>query len=184
MKKFLSIIFIIAFTHSFAQETIDSAEVKKLQSYEFSGVFRSAVSANFGGIAGIIGVSYDFFMSEHWGFEIGGGYPGAGFGFRYYPYKIERSKGKFYIAQRNVIFGKSLGKETKMQYGLCFGVTHFGTNRMNYSLDLGPMYEHTVDTFDYISPENGPFNIMFNFKVGYRFSFKYMKRKRELEAKK
>ena len=71
--------------------------------------------------------------------------------------------------------------ETKS--GLCFGLTYFGTGRWNWGLDLGPMYEHSTSSFDQTIPETGPFNLMFNFKAGYRFSFKAWKRVREIEGK-
>jgi hypothetical protein len=168
---------------SFSQVEIDSAETAKLQGFQFGGLYRSAISANAGGVSGLVGITYDLLLSKHWNFEIGGGYPGAGFGFTYYPIEVERSKARFHISQRNAIVGQAFGRPTRMQYALCFGLTQFGTRKWNWGLDVGPMYEHTLDSFDFIAPENGPIGFMFNLKAGYRFSFKAWKRARELNSK-
>jgi hypothetical protein len=180
MRRLILFLLLLSSALTYSQTELDSAGLKDLKSYEFAGVFRSALSANFGGVSGVIGITYDVLLSEHWGFEVGGGYPGAGFGFTYCPFKVERSKGKFHISQRNLIFGRAFGDQAKVQYGLCIGITQFGTKRWNWGIDVGPMYEHTINSFDQITPENGPVSFMFNFKAGYRFSFKYMKRKKEL----
>ncbi|MEO9531274.1 MAG: hypothetical protein ABJG68_11880 [Crocinitomicaceae bacterium] len=181
MKKLLVLfVFFICFV-ALGQEEIDSTTVKELKSYEFAGVYRSSVSAHFGGVTGLIGFSYDFLLSRRWAVEVGCGYPATGFGFKFYPFKIERSKERFHIAQRSVLFAASWEGSPKIQHGLSFGLTFFATNRWNWGIDLGPMYEHSTSSFDQIKPEKGPFNLMFNLRAGYRFSFRYMKRKRELE---
>jgi hypothetical protein len=181
MRNILFISSLCFASFTFSQVEIDSAETAKIQSFQTGGLYRSAVSANFAGVAGVIGVSYDYLLSQHWSFEVGGGFPAAGFGFTYYPWKISRSNERFHIAQRNVLFYGNWEPEIKIQYALCFGLTYFGKSRWNWGLDVGPMYEHSTTSFDHIKPANGPVGFMFNFKAGYRFSFKVWKRVREIE---
>ena len=172
---------LLFFNCSFGQVEIDTARVKADQKHEFAGVYRSSVSAHFGGVPGVIGFTYDFLLSRRWAFEVGGGFPAAGLGFKFYPFKIVRAKERFHIAQRSIFFAAPWEDQAVFQHAISIGLTFFGNNRWNWGLDLGPVYEHNVGTFQPNLPENGPFNLMINLRGGYRFSFKVMKKNRELK---
>jgi len=100
-KTILFICFIILSFQGIAQVEIDSATVRKLQGYEFGGVYRSALTFNIGGVTGIAGVTYDVLIAKKMGFEIGGGFLGGGVGFTYYPFGIKREKKKFHITLKS-----------------------------------------------------------------------------------
>jgi hypothetical protein len=72
----LAIVFIFIAYLGFSQTEIDSATVRKLNTYQFGGVYKSAVSLNVGGVTGIAGFSYDYFISDHWRFQAGSWIPG------------------------------------------------------------------------------------------------------------
>lgn len=166
--------------HCFSQVELDSARVNDLKNFEFGGLYRSAISANFSGVTGLVGVSYDALLSKKWSVELGGGFPGMGAGFTFYPWAVERGKERFHIAQRSVFFFAPW-EPNKFQHAICFGVTFFGKKRWNWGIDLGPVYEHNTSSLNYLDNgnPNSPFNLMLNFKAGYRFSFKAMKYNRK-----
>ncbi len=176
MKKSMIIFLMMLGVHSFGQVEMDSARVNDLKNFEFGGLYRSAVSANFSGVTGLIGGTYDVLLSKNWAFEVGGGFPGMGVGFTCFPWSVERGKERFHIAHRSVFFFGPW-EPNKYQHALCFGITFFGQKRWNWGIDLGPVYEHSTSSFEYLDNNNpnSPFNLMLNFKAGYRFSFKAMR---------
>ena len=179
------IVFLVVAITSWAQTEIDSATVKKLNTYQFGGVYKSAVSVNGGGVTGFAGFTYDYLLNQHWRLEAGFGYYSVGFGFDYYPWAVQREKSRFKINLRNSLFWPvSLNA---LFHSLGFGMTHFFKNRFNLGFDIGVSYIHIYnewEPYDFVLDDAGdgwPVYPHMNIKFGYRFSFKYMKRKKELE---
>lgn len=179
MKFKVFIILLILGLNDWGQAQVDSSLHNDLKAFELNGLYRSAVSANFSGVTGLIGLSYDVLLSKKWAFEIGGGFPGAGAGFTWFPWPVERGKERFHIAQRSVFFFAPW-EPNKFQHALCFGLTFFSEKPWNWGIDLGPVYEHSTSSLEYLGLNNpdANINLMLNFKAGYRFSFKAMKYKR------
>jgi hypothetical protein len=181
----LAIVFIFITSLGFSQTEIDSATVRKLNTYQFGGVYKSAVSLNVGGVTGIAGFSYDYFINDHWRFQAGLGFPGVGFGFDYYPWSIQRDKSRFKITHTNALFwGNNTGD---LSHYLGLGMTKFFRQRWNLGFDVGGAYVHPhndiqpIPLYSFNSVQSWFVYPYLNVKLGYRFSFKYMKRKRELE---
>lgn len=171
-------------TISSAQE-IDSATVRKINKYHFGGVYKSAVSLNLGGVTGFAGFTYDYFMSQHWRFEAGLGYYSTGFGFDFYPWPIKREQSRFKLNVRNSIFSPFVDNVLLHSFGV--GMTKFFTNKLNLGFDVGITYTYQVDTwqsYDWVQDDSKGAWLLyphFNIKLGYRFSVKAWKRKRELD---
>lgn len=163
-----------------AHSQIDTNRVRQLQKFEFEGVYRSTLSVNIGGVAGIIGVSYDVLLSRHWQFECGLGFPAFGYGFSYYPFSVKREKKKFKVAYRSLLIAYP-STELLVYHSIGVGLTFFTRNKWNLGFDVGAAYAHTASSFDYEPPTNLPFHISGNLKAGYRFSFRVMKRRKELD---
>ena len=183
MKKINALILVLLLgvvSNSIAQE-IDTAKVKAMQRYEFAGVYKSSISFNIGGTSGFFGGSYDVFLSPRWRFEVGAGFPACGIGFSYYPFPIKRASERVYIFYKGVYFNTPWNLPV-YQHGIGVGLTFFAKNKWNLNFDLGPMYVHSTENFEYIEPKDGPFALMMNIKAGYRFSFKANKRRKEIEA--
>jgi hypothetical protein len=187
MKKIVFFISLIIFSlEGFSQVEIDSATVKKLQGYEFGGVYKSALSLNVGGVTGIAGITYDLLIAKKMGFEIGAGYLGGGIGFTYYPFGIEREKKKFHIVLKSS-FTDLPWRPQLFMHSLSFGGTWFTINKFNIAADIGPGYAHTPASFTYYNPNPSTTHQIYlnlTFKISYRFSFKLMKRRWELNNKK
>ncbi|MBD3638724.1 MAG: hypothetical protein HUJ25_15330 [Crocinitomicaceae bacterium] len=169
---------------SFAQVEVDSATTAKLQATQMGNMYRGAVSFNAGGVTGIFGVTYDYFITNHWRLESGIGYAGFGFGFDYFPWKIERQTMRFRINLRNSVQLATFWKGINHYLG--FGFTHFAVQRINFGIDAGISYIHSYSSFtpyyySYGTNTTLPFTIFGNIKLGYRFSFRVMKRKKQLE---
>lgn len=159
---------------------LDTNRVRELQKFEFEGVYRSTISVNVGGVTGIVGVSYDVLLSRHWQFECGLGFPAIGFGFSYYPFSIKREEKKFKVAYRSLLIAFPINT-LLVYHSIGFGLTFFTRNKWNVGFDVGGAYVHSGTSFDYQPPSNLPFHISGNLKAGYRFSFRVMKRRKELD---
>lgn len=184
VKKF---ILVLLLSPLFSSAQIDTAEVRKLQKYEFGGVYKSSVSANFLGLGGAVGISYDYLLSPHWRLEVGTGWKGTGFGFDLFPWKVKRGQVRFRLNLRNNIYFSS---DNLVVHSFAPGLTWFARFRWNFGIDVGAGYVHTTQSiapYDFTPDDFLSAYILhptFNVKVGYRFSFKMMKRRRELEKEK
>ena len=185
MRLVLALGLSIVSTCADAQE-IDSATVNKLNKYHFGGVYKSAVSFNLGGVTGLAGFTYDYFMSQHWRFEAGIGYYSVGIGFDYYPWAIKREQSKFKINLRSSIFSPL--NRNIMVHSVGAGMTHFFRGKLNLGFDIGAGYAYQLseaapNNWIFNNIDSNPFIINLNIKLGYRFSVRAWKRKRELEGK-
>ncbi|MCB9223485.1 MAG: hypothetical protein R2780_05040 [Crocinitomicaceae bacterium] len=183
MIKLSAVISLLIALNCFGQ--IDSATTEKLNTYQFGGIFKSAVSVNLGGVTGFGGITYDYFLGSHWRLEAGVGYWSAGFGFDYYPWAVKREESRFKINFRNSIFYPISANIIFHSFGV--GMTHFFKEKLNLGFDVGVSYIHDYDDwkpFDWVLDDVKSGWILyphFNVKLGYRFSVKFLKRKKELE---
>lgn len=178
----LILVALIQFT-SMAQNEVDSATVAKLKKQEFGGIYKSSISANVGGTSGIIGGSFEHFVNPHLQFEIGAGFPACGIGINIYPWAVKRGSERFMLSYKGVYFN-SPWRLPVYQHALVVGLTFFTDRKWNWTLNVGPMYVHSTNSFDFIPPEGeSPISVMINFKWSYRFSFQAIKRNRELNKK-
>ena len=175
MKGFLFLLTLISFVARGQEQEITPDELKKM---EFSGVFKSTISLELGGKSGYVGVSYDRLLSSHSRIGIGAGYSGVGLDFKYYPRQVQRDKWLLNIGLRaNMMNVPSNFVFCSLPVGLSF----FGLSRLNFDLDLGPMYKLPIATDMKTSQFSENWNyVWFSAKVGYRFSYYAMKRARRL----
>lgn len=184
--RIVVLLFLLAPFFSLAQGPKDSTTVIQLEreeqaKMEFSGVFKSSISLELAGKSGWVGASYDLLLSRRLRLGIGVGYPGAGLDFKCYPYGVGRDKFIFNLGLRaNVIMPP--GDSQYAFYSLPIGFSYFAANRINFDLDVGPMYKYQIDNG---SPETGISSqinyVWFSAKIGYRFSFYAMRRARQLD---
>ncbi|UKN02895.1 hypothetical protein K6119_05125 [Paracrocinitomix mangrovi] len=169
----LSILFITS--TSIGQVGLDSTRVNDLKKFEFGGLYRSTVSFNLGGVTGWGGLTYDVLLSNNVGFEVGGGYLGGGFGFDFYPWRVERGKTRLKINLRNFV-AKSDTPDWVMKHSLGIGFARFTHYRFNWAVDAGLAYPHLLNSFSYYDPPGGR-NVfpVINFKLGFRFSYRVWK---------
>lgn len=149
-----------------------------LKKMEFSGVYKSAISAELGGKSGFIGFSYDRLLSSHTRLGIGAGFKGVGVDFKYYPIKVQRDKWLFNVGLRTNMVNLP---SNYLFCSLPIGVSFFGASRLNFDLDVGPLYKFPIannsNNPDFANNWN---YVWFSLKVGYRFSFYAMRRARRL----
>ncbi len=180
MKSVLLIAMTFSCLFSWGQNEIDSATVADLKSTEFGGLYKSSISVNVGGTSGFIGGSFEHFVNPHLQLEIGGGFPACGIGLNVYPWKVKRASERFMIAYKGVYLNTPW-RLPVYQHAIVVGLTFFTEKKWNWTFNVGPMYIHSTDNFNFIPPEgDSPMSAMLNIKGSYRFSFEVMKRKREL----
>ena len=183
MKLNILIVFLSVQLSVMAQTEVDSATVAKLQSQEFGGIYKSSISVNVGGTSGIIGGSFEHFVNPHLQLEVGAGFPACGIGVNIYPWKIKRGAERFMFAYKGVYLNTPW-RLPIYQHAIVLGLTFFTEKKWNWTLNVGPMYVHSTDNFNFIEPEgDSPLSVMVNIKGSYRFSFQAMKRNRELNKK-
>lgn len=176
----------LLFSTGLWSQEIDSATVRKLNTYQFGGVYKSSISANLGGVTGFGGFTYEYLMGPHWQVEAGIGFWSLGVGFDYYPWVVKREKSRLKVSLRNSWFYPVSANLLFHSAGI--GMTHFFKERLNLAFDIGVSYIHLIDelqSYDFVLDDaKGAWPVYphFNVKLGYRFSLKMMKRVKELEA--
>ena len=178
------LLFLFAFVSiiSFAQDEkpVIDLEKEERDKMEFAGVFKSSISAEFGGKAGLAGVSYDLLLSKRWRIGAGIGYPGAGMDVKLYPKGVGRDRLIFNLGLRaNAVLPP--GQDQYAFYSLPLGFSYFAANRINLEFDMGPMYKVPITgSLQETGLGHSVNYVWVSFKLGYRFSFYAMKRARQL----
>lgn len=177
MKVFLGLLLCLPII-VFSQEiSLKEDEIRKM---EFSGVFKSSISLEGFGKSGLIGVSYDVLLSKRWRWGIGGGYAGFGTAIKWYPTGVKRFKPVFNIGIRcNTFFPKN--SAPLIMYSMPIGLSYFGPSRINMEFDIAPTLKRPINANEKIEGIAATTKIIwFSVKLGYRFSFYSIKRKRQL----
>jgi hypothetical protein len=183
IKNIVLCVFVIGISGgAIAQLEIDSTTVKKLNKYDFGGVYPSTISGTIGGVCEWGGVTYDLILSPQWALEVGGGIVGAGVGLNYYFKPIKRGELGWRLNYRSIYY---LGASQHVwQNSLCFGFTYFAISKINIGVDIGPSFRYGFATRSSSTPPiitELPLFFTGAIKVGYRFSFKIIQRRRELD---
>ena len=173
MKLFGSFILLLFFcSTSFAQEEKEKVERSKI---EFGGVYKNTVSLNIGGTSGIAGISLERMLTKNLLIDLGVGYLGGGIGFKIYPWAVKRSalRPQMSVSSTYMVWPNSSNFQSNY---IGLGFTYFSIFKLNFHLDIGPSYFYHYAN----SPKEFPdrWFLMGNAKIGYRFSFYSMKRRK------
>ena len=128
------------------------------------GIRKNAVSINFLGTTGVIGITYERVLSKILTAEVGIGYPGIGLGVKIHPFSIKQNKMMFDTGLSIAsMYGNSwIDNDPAVIVYLPIGLSYFGSKRFNFGIDVGPAMQINGDFEDRLG-------IWANLKLGIRF---------------
>ncbi|MBN4072972.1 hypothetical protein JYT74_02915 [Crocinitomix catalasitica] len=174
LLRSLCTVLFLAPIFSFTQNTVkEKVDVNKIQ---FGGVYKNTLSINLGGTSAAAGISFEHLISKNLMIDIGIGYVGGGIGLKIYPWAVKRGtlRSNFILSSTYYAWPKA----AKFQgfYG-GFGFTYFAVStKLNLHVDIGPSYFYHYPEAVIQFPDR--FFLMGNIKIGRRFSFVAMKKRK------
>jgi len=128
---------------------------------------KNAISINVAGTTPFIGITYERLLSDKINVEVGLGAVSVGVGFKYFPWPISDNKMVLHTGFSTNIFATPFdtfgdGEYSSISYAMV-GLTYFGKEGLNFSIDIGPSLNYDF-TFNETS-----FPMYGNLKIGYRF---------------
>lgn len=143
---------------------------------EFGGVYKNTLSLNIGGTSAAGGISWEHLFTKNLMMDIGIGYLGGGAGFKIYPWSVKRGTIRPDLNLSTTFISWPNTANLQSFYS-GIGFTYFGISpKFNYHIDIGPAYFYHYANSINEYPDR--FVLMGNIKIGYRFSFVSMKKRK------